>query len=256
MGSTGPKVTLHLVRHAQGYHNLTPANHWMVDPELTPLGISQCSTLNKTFPYHSRITHLIASPLKRTLATCLLSFHDEVTEKGLKVLCIPELQETADVPCDTGSDRDVLAAELATKKGVWADFGAEAVDLSLVVDGWNSKRGKWGDSSTAIEARAKVARVAIRDVARKRLAQDPAADVDIAVVTHGGYLHFFTEDWDGYEAAHGTGWVNTEWRSYEYADDADANASLKETLGSRERRRGKEVPLTDDEVRELKAVTK
>jgi len=65
---------IHLVRHAQGYHNLTAANHSLPDPDLTPLGKEQCAQLQKSFPYHSQVTHLVASPLRRTLYTCLLSF--------------------------------------------------------------------------------------------------------------------------------------------------------------------------------------
>lgn len=49
----------------------------------------------------------------------------------MKVIAIPEAQETSDVPCDTGSDPDVLKKEFEEKK--------LPVDLSLVKEGWNSK---------------------------------------------------------------------------------------------------------------------
>jgi hypothetical protein len=77
--------------------------------------------------------------------------------------------------------------------------------------------------------------------------------VEIVVVTHGGYLHYFTEDWDGHEKFTGTGWENTEWRSYEFVSATDERASLRETSESRVRRTGKETPLTEDEQRELRA---
>jgi len=238
------RTTLHLVRHAQGYHNLTEANHRLPDPDLTPLGKQQCSTLASNFPYHERITHLVASPLRRTLYTCLLSFPEEV-ERGLKVVALPELQETSDLPCDTGSEPAALAAEFEEGKF------AGAVDLRLVKEGWNDKRGKWSPASSAIEARARQARIWLRNLAEGS-GSDSGRDVDVVVVTHGGYLHYFTEDWEGAERGTGTGWENTEFRSYEFVEGSEG-ASLSETRESRERRRGTEKGLTVDEQRELRA---
>ncbi|KAN0120123.1 phosphoglycerate mutase-like protein [Hyaloscypha variabilis] len=234
------KATLHLVRHAQGYHNLTTANHTLPDPDLTPLGRDQCSTLAQTFPYHAKITHLVASPLRRTLYTTLLSFPSEVS-KGIKVLALPEVQETSDLPCDTGSAPEKLAAEFSS-----GEF-AGAVDLSLVHEGWNSKVGRWSPASSAIEQRARDARLWLRE-----LAEGAEGDVQIVVVTHGGFLHYFTEDWEGSERGTGTGWENTEYRSYGFVEGS-GDASLEETGESRERRRGTERGLTADEQRELRA---
>ena len=94
-------------------------------------------------------------------------------EKGIKVIALPEAQETSDLPCDTGSDIDALREEFAEKP----------VDLDLVKKGWDSKMGKWAATSTAIEARAKEARVWLRD----------RPEEEVVVVTHGGFLHFLTE---------------------------------------------------------------
>ena len=54
----------------------------------------------------------------------------------------------------------------------------------------------------------------------------------------------------------GTGWENTEFRTYEFVDPSgnDKNASLRETRPSWRRRRGSEIPLTETEQRELRAV--
>lgn len=230
------------VRHAQGYHNLNTANHSLPDPSLTPLGEQQCATLSKAFPHSSLITHLVASPLRRTLYTALLSFPSAVAS-GKKVLALPELQETSDLPCDTGSDPAKLKEE----------FGVEGkVDLSLVHEGWNNKKGKWSPSASAIEARARQARLFLRDLGAQA-AEKENGDQHIVVVTHGGYLHYFTEDWDGHEKFTGTGWANTEFRSYEFVDGEEENAGLVETKESRDRRKGEEIPLTRDEQRELRA---
>merc|ERR1711939_993415 len=93
------KVTIHCVRHAQGFHNLSLANHTIPDPLLTPHGKSQCQTLSSTFPSPSKITHLVSSPLRRTLYTTLLSFPTAIT-RGIRITALSELQETSNLPCE------------------------------------------------------------------------------------------------------------------------------------------------------------
>ncbi|KAH8684741.1 phosphoglycerate mutase family protein-like protein [Tricladium varicosporioides] len=237
-----PTTYLHLVRHAQGHHNLCAANHTLPDPSLTTLGEQQCQALSQTFPDPQRITHLVASPLRRTLYTCLLSFPAAVAS-GKKVLALPELQETSDLPCDTGSSPSKLHEEFD---------GKGQVDLSRVHEGWNSKTGRWAANAAATEARARVARLFLRTLGSQSVTST-GEDQHIVVVTHGGYLHYFTEDWDGHEKFTGTGWANTEVRSYEFVPGSE-DASLVETRQSREARRGSEIPLTADEQRELRAM--
>jgi broad specificity phosphatase PhoE len=164
--------TIHCVRHAQGYHNLSVQNHSMHDPQLTPTGEQQCRDLAKNFPYHDSVEAVVASPIKRTVYTALLAFGEDLEKKDLKVIALPELQETSDLPCDTGSDPDQLAKE----------FDGKPVDLSLVKPGWNSKRMKWAPSAKAIEARAREARI--------WLSQRP--EKEIVVVTHGMALALST----------------------------------------------------------------
>jgi broad specificity phosphatase PhoE len=183
-----PQITIHCVRHAQGYHNLNEANHQLHDPDLTPLGESQCIALRKTFPYHERITHLVASPLRRTIYTCLLGFEAEV-KNGKKVIALPEVQETSDLPCDTGSDPAILEKEFGT--GRWEGV----VDLGLVPEAWNDKspNTRWAPNANRIEVRAREARLWLWELGKQY-----GDDAEIVVVTHGGFLHYFTEDWTGH----------------------------------------------------------
>ncbi|KAB5542969.1 histidine phosphatase superfamily [Coniochaeta sp. 2T2.1] len=239
-------IYIHLVRHAQGYHNLSTENQQIRDPDLTPLGEEQCAALRSSFPYHDKVTHLVASPMRRTLRTCLLSFADEV-EAGKKVVALPEVQELSTLPCDVGSDPDVLAR----------DFGGDGgkVDLSLVKEGWNDKSSgsEWEPSIGKLEERARRARVWLRDLAKSEgEGGDGGEEKHIVVVSHGGFIHFFTEDWDGMNPSAGTGWANAEYRTYEFVDESgkDENASLKETRPSWRRRRGSAIPLTETEQRE------
>ncbi|KAH6714094.1 histidine phosphatase superfamily [Leptodontidium sp. MPI-SDFR-AT-0119] len=235
------KVTIHCVRHAEGFHNLSLANHSIADPLLTPTGKAQCQTLSQTFPSPSKITHLISSPLRRTLYTTLLSFPTAIA-RGLKILALAELQETSSLPCDTGSSLSALTSEFSHGEH------ADTVDFRYVSSDWNSKTGRWSPAAHCIERRARAARVFIRAVAEQSLALYPDRDVDIVVVTHGGYLHYLTDDWDGAGKFVGTGWANTEVRRYGFREEA----SLRETRESRFGRLGAEIELGREEQRTLR----
>ena len=87
-----PKI--HLVRHAQGLHNLCAENTKIHDPDLTPLGKQQCAELQKKFPHHHGVDLIVSSPIRRTLYTALLSFEDDIKKKQLTIIAMPELQET------------------------------------------------------------------------------------------------------------------------------------------------------------------
>lgn len=61
----------------------------------------------------------------------MLSFEKRIGEKKLKVIALPEIQETSDVPCDVGSDVSALRKEIEEKN--------LPVDIELVPEGWNDK---------------------------------------------------------------------------------------------------------------------
>ncbi len=184
-------ATIHLVRHAQGVHNLSTANQQMRDPPLTDVGRSQCAELRRAFPFHDKVAHVVASPMRRTLYTALLGFAPALERTG-RVTALPLVQEVSVLPCDVGSDPAALQAE----------FAAGRVDLGLVADGWNNKgKGSPFEPEVAkLDARARAARRWLRDLAAK----DGGEDLHIVVVTHGGFLHFLNEDWDGINL--GRGW--------------------------------------------------
>ncbi|KXX83368.1 Phosphoglycerate mutase-like protein [Madurella mycetomatis] len=238
---------VHLVRHAQGFHNLNAANQALPDPELTPLGKEQCSRLCESFPFHSQVTHLVASPMRRTLYTCLLSFQPAV-RAGSRVAALPDVQEVSNLPCDTGSPVEKLAAE-------FGGGSAGEVDLGLLTPQWNDKSpgSPYAPEMGKLEARARRARLWLREAGRRWEAENGGRDAHIAVVTHGGFLHFLTQDWDGMNVQKGTGWVNTEWRSYVFAEgEEDEEARLRETDVSWRRRRGSAKGLTETEQMELR----
>lgn len=103
----------------------------MPDPSLTPRGEKQSEQLLGTFPYHDRIELLVSSPIRRAIYTTLIGFKSDV-DRGLKVVALPDAQETSDLPCDTGGSVEKLQEE----------FGKDGkVDLSFVKEGWNVKVG-------------------------------------------------------------------------------------------------------------------
>lgn len=209
----------------------------MHDPLLTPVGLQQCKDLSESFPYMADVDLVVASPLKRTVYTALYSFPKPIESKHLKVIVLPELQETSDLPCDTGSD----VAE------VEREFAGKPVDLATLHTPqgatWNNNKGKYAPQADAIQGRAREARQWLMNRPEK----------DIVVVTHGGFLHYFTEDWSGADKFNGTGWANTEFRSYTF--DIGGDATLVETQESLKRREGTEKPLSKEEQNNLHRTT-
>ncbi|KAG5947609.1 hypothetical protein E4U59_000363 [Claviceps monticola] len=230
--------TIHLVRHAQGFHNLSVENESLPDPDLTPLGEHQCSDLRAAFPFHSKLVKLIASPLRRTIHTCNLSFGGPGMLYPIILLDI--LQEVSSSPCDTGSSKEKLLEE----------FGDHDLDPDGVRDDWTNK-GKGSVFEPTVEAlmaRAKEARRKLKEIAE-------VMEGDIAVVTHGGFLHFLTDDWEGIPSGKATAWTNCMRRSYTFEEcpDDETDVRLVETQESREQRQHDAKPLTLTERRELKA---
>ncbi|RMZ83165.1 hypothetical protein DV738_g1157, partial [Chaetothyriales sp. CBS 135597] len=188
----------------------TPGFYSLPDPFLTPKGEEQCNALKNThFPDQSRLSLIAASPLRRTLHTAFLTFQPALKSKGYGILAVPDTQETSDFPCDTGSDLDNLR-EFIQEQG-WP------VDLSLLSNEWNVKtlNGRYSPHGAAVAERAKAARQLLRRKARELVAAGQP-DAEIVVVTHGGFLHYFTNDWENAAVEIGTGWMNCETRSYTF----------------------------------------
>ncbi|KAH6973486.1 histidine phosphatase superfamily [Ilyonectria sp. MPI-CAGE-AT-0026] len=227
--------TIHLVRHAQGFHNLSRAAEQIHDPDLTPLGEQQCANLRAAFPHHAKVTKLMASPMRRTVYTCLKAFGNDTL---LPITALPEFQEISHTPCDIGTAVSKVSAEFAGK-----------ADYSHVEETWIEKGvdSPYEPTMEKLVARAKLARHTLRDAAGN-------GDEHILVVTHGGFLHFLTEDWQGVDPDHATGWLNCEYRSYQFVDPTgkDEDAALRETSDSWCRRHGNSIPLTVTEQRELR----
>lgn len=185
--------TIYLIRHAESLHNTTK-NFSLRDPPLTPLGVTQSSSLLPTFSSLATTTALIlTSPLTRAIETTLAAFGPVLPD--VKVVLDPDLQERSALPCDTGSPVATLVERFPTLEG--------EIKAGIPEGKWFVKEGKFAEDDEAVRARA--ARV------RGRLAGLVAGldgeRRDVVVVTHGVFMKFLAEDegvdlpkagWKGY----------------------------------------------------------
>lgn len=172
-----PNSTIHLVRHAEGYHQL-PRDHPDVqirDATLTDAGIQQAKDFNERFPYHERTDLLCASPMTRAIQTTQYAFAPEL-QRGMIILAIPEAQEAQDDPSSTGSP----ASELRAK------FSADVVDFHLLSEDWYRKDGVNAYEDHALHERARKLRFILKE----------RPEEHIVLVTHGLFAHYITEHID------------------------------------------------------------
>ncbi|KAM0715914.1 hypothetical protein Q7P37_008428 [Cladosporium fusiforme] len=142
---------IHLIRHAQGHHQLEPTtkNALLPDPSLTPRGISQCKSFAETFPLERFPIDLVcASPLRRTIQTAIQSF----PASPKPIVLLPYAQEASDLPSDTGSDRKVLEGE----------FG-DVIDAGMLEEDWNGNRGVYAPDVASLKERARRLRCWLRE---------------------------------------------------------------------------------------------
>ena len=239
--------TIHCIRHGQGFHNLY-SDYTLPDPSLTPLGEEQCATLQSEHfpPDKQKLIGLVAaSPLVRTLHTAWLVFQPLLSQSSslhskpeaggeqLRIIALPDAQETSSDPCDIGTDLPALSTFLSSQDPPWP------VDLSLLTENWNQKpfHGRYSPHSDAIKARARAARHFLREKVAELMAKEGRDDVQIVLISHGGFLHYFSDDWEGAATRPGTGWTNGEVRSFQFASlNDDPEARIVETTFSRQAR--------------------
>ncbi|XHF97960.1 hypothetical protein AWENTII_001535 [Aspergillus wentii] len=210
----------------------------------TETGKEQSHHLQSIFPHHANVELIAASPLRRTIYTAMHAFRPAFdANPDRKLLLLPDLQEYSGFSCDIGSEVGVLGEEMR-ENGV-------PVDMGLLGEGWEKKTGRYEPTTETISARCRDVRCWLKDRPEK----------EIVLVTHGGLLHYLTEDWEDACKGTGTGWTNTEYRSYVFTDDVyddlagtdfgGRNATLVETGESRARRGLKETPPSREEQKEL-----
>jgi len=57
---------------------------------------------------------------------------------------------------------------------------------------------------------------------------------NILLVSHGAFLHYFSEDWTFFDGAKGTAYENCEWRRFNFSEDSnEKEAHLVEHGGAK-----------------------
>ncbi|KAH7363910.1 histidine phosphatase superfamily [Rhexocercosporidium sp. MPI-PUGE-AT-0058] len=255
-------VYIHLIRHAQAQHNYdpktaTPAQKALcrafINPHLTPHGHAESLDLRHRFPYMSLLTHILTSPLRRTLETTLIALEPAILQ-NIPTIAIEELREIGMGPSSTGTDISEVLRELGDM-GKW-------VLTDNVKENWEFNLEQ---RSEAEERAEKVKRMLkdLGDVVCGRVGDaelDPdeevklwnnyafsplpeGRDVHIAVVSHAGFLRKILGD------NRGNQFGNAEFRSFRFrGDEAGLEGDQKswdliETLESR----GLLHPSTEEE---------
>lgn len=182
------------------------------------------SPIGKIHPYLENLLNcgivkvdlLLASPMRRTIQTALTAF-SPVVERGLRVLAVPSAQEATAENSDVGSDVETI-------KGWFGD----RVDLSLLKPGWNDKVGDNACDVKTIMSRARQLRTWIKERPEK----------EIVLVSHGRFAHYLTGEVDAEGVQTTAYWINDEFRTYEFVDDASdpGEAMIAETEEGRIRR--------------------
>ncbi|KAL7948041.1 phosphoglycerate mutase family protein [Trichoderma barbatum] len=177
---------IYLVRHAEAEHNVL-MDFSQRDPPLTLAGFQQASSLATTFPRPSSIAIVLTSPLKRALTTTMAGFSHILTLNGVdgsreirraELIVDRDLQESSDLPCDTGSEPAVL-------KKLFPN-----VDVSMLDNNWFAKTGMYAADVENVILRAKTFRERLWNIAESVQTDQRA----IVVVSHSAFMEYLTKD--------------------------------------------------------------
>jgi len=191
---------IYLTRHAQAEHNVAD-DYSIPDAPLTALGREQARNLHEDTKDTIQKTAelLVTSGLQRTMSTAIIGYaalRKRTEAEGKSVVVLPQLQECNELPCDTGSSREVLEAE--------PEFAG--LDLSNLTPDWNSKKGFYAGDIETLKARAQWNRRWLRS----------RPEADIVVVAHGDCLRYITDGENSLKP-----WANCEVREYSFAVDEE-----------------------------------
>ncbi|KAI1471772.1 histidine phosphatase superfamily [Daldinia caldariorum] len=221
--SVNNSVIIHLVRHAQGPHNVVEWGARFRDPFLTAEGLQQCARVQQRFS--NILSGIISSPQRRTIQTALVCFPFAIGD-GLQIYLLADLQEVGDAPVCVGMD-------IAT---IQNDFGP-VVNVDYLDENWNQTPLALSFHPQDVMERARRARVAIREFARAVIDNGQGTydngSIHLAVVTHSLLIPFLTNELENI-----TYFANAECRSYMFTDirGTDDQATIVETQESIDRR--------------------
>ncbi|RPD62147.1 phosphoglycerate mutase-like protein [Lentinus tigrinus ALCF2SS1-7] len=195
---------IYLTRHAEAEHNVHD-DYSIRDAPLTLRGRQQAAQLHQATKDNVQTIAqlLVTSALRRTLSTTVIGYKElrkRLEAEGKPIIILPQLQEVNNLPCDTGSAREVLEAD--------PEFAG--LDFSALTPDWTSKAGFYAATEEAIAARARWARRWLR----------ARPEQHIVVVGHGDCLRYITKGYNTHEP-----WANVEVREYTFAAEEAEDSS-------------------------------
>ncbi|KAL7624418.1 hypothetical protein AAE478_005982 [Parahypoxylon ruwenzoriense] len=246
--------TIDIIRHVVAEHNIRGS--WIRDPGITAgSGWRQCESLARRYPYGDRVTHIVSSPMKRTIQTVIFGLAAALPRRRPvnKIILLPELQEVNATPSGTGRPKSELEDMFPAAESLGFNL-----DAALLAEDWYRKDSDTGfaPAPAKVEERARRARVFLRDLAREAARTRP--DAHVVVMTHGEFAHWLTDDFEGVSELFNTDWGNGEFRSYQFSclddDDGDGRAALVETRESAALRRAGMEEVSAAKKEELKDI--
>lgn len=180
--------TSNLLTSFQALHNVNSHLSWtergnIRDPILTEFGVDQCVYLQNNFPHMNKITHVLVSPLRRTLQTAALGFGTAIKRGGIPFIAWPDLRETGDGPCNWATS--IKAVEQITR-----DQGIP-IELGLLTEGWQDFADDYGIRPERV--RKHLLRFQRALIFGKKwngidIGGSDTKDFHVLVVSHGGIL--------------------------------------------------------------------
>jgi broad specificity phosphatase PhoE len=181
---------LHLIRHAEGTHNVhsdyrNPAH---IDARLTPLGRQQCAELQKQLIQQKlTVDCIVTSTLSRAIQTAQLSFHQQLSTNTVPLIACEEWRETVNYLCDTRRHLSELKADYPD-----VDFSAVNTQDDRIWDRYERMLGPHDTYTTHRESKDYNA-LALRAESAWRFLLD-RQEKSIAVVSHSAlFMHMFTK---------------------------------------------------------------
>ncbi|CZS94270.1 uncharacterized protein RAG0_04316 [Rhynchosporium agropyri] len=214
------KVKLHLVRHAEGPHNLRSIPEIervaMLDPGLTRYGHSQSVLLSERFHAMDKITHILCSPMRRTVHTAMVGFKPAI-QRGVQVMLLPDLREVGGGLCNAGSRiEDLLRDVLKIDESIRKDF----IDTSPCDPQWQIGTEI---AETVVKKTKRIGRVkAMLYHLGQISAADSKEDVEIVVVTHSRVVLLLEGRYTRKDEQHSL--YNAQYRSYTITKDEKLTA--------------------------------
>ena len=143
-----------------------------------------------------KVTHIVCSPMRRTIHTAYLAFYPAVFEKDIPIIAYPDVREWGNARCNTGIKFSSLLETFQDLEG--------RVETRLVPDGWEFNREVTNPYPEYKQTRALKVRKDLWElgqvVLKTKMGEkgvwngievdgvEKKQDVHIVVITHGAFL--------------------------------------------------------------------